>query len=398
MKLKSIQYSQYDGQPREWRLEDCTLGDINLIVGKNATGKTKALNIISALADSLSGDSKQKLDTGDWDVAFENEGIEIRYLLKWKDKKIVQDKLIQAGKTLLQRGADGTGKIFAEKLKKDFDFQPPSDELAVVNRRDTIQHPFLNQLYGWGKAVRYFRFGTPMGRDRLVVIASGSDFLEQELNLKDTNQAVEIFLKGQKEYPKDYALSIIADMEKIGYGLDDISVKKIEIIASNQLPTEVSGISVKERDLDATTLQHEISTGMFRALSLIIQLNYFLLFSLPSCILIDDIGEGLDFSRSTALIDLLIEKIKGTKIQLIMATNDRFVMNRVPLEYWSVIRRLPNMSKIYNYQNSKELFDNFEFTGLSNFDFFSSDYLLDFGQNEWDIELKTRKRKNAKTR
>ena len=76
-----------------------------------------------------------------------------------------------------------------------------------------------------------------------------------------------------------------------------------------------------------------------------------------------------------------------------MATNDRFVMNRVPLEYWSVIRRLPNMSKIYNYQNSKELFDNFEFTGLSNFDFFSSDYLLDFGQNEWDIELKTQKRK-----
>ena len=74
MKLKSIQYSQYDGQPREWRLEDCTLGDINLIVGKNATGKTKALNIISDLANSLSGDSKQKLDTGDWDAAFERIG------------------------------------------------------------------------------------------------------------------------------------------------------------------------------------------------------------------------------------------------------------------------------------------------------------------------------------
>ena len=85
MKLKSIQYSQYDGQPREWRLEDYTLGDINLIVGKNATGKTKVLNIISALANTLSGDSKKKLDTGGWDVVFENEGMEIRYLLKWKD-------------------------------------------------------------------------------------------------------------------------------------------------------------------------------------------------------------------------------------------------------------------------------------------------------------------------
>ena len=375
MKLKSIQYSQYAEQPREWRLEDCTLGDINLIVGKNATGKTKVLNIISALANFLSGDSKQKLDVGDWDVLFENDGMEIRYLLKWKDKKIIQEKLIQAGKTLLQRGADGTGKIFAEKLKDDLDFQPPSDELAVVNRRDTIQHPFLNQLHGWGKAVRHFRFGTPMGRDRVVVIVSGSGLPEQELNLKATDQAIEIFMKGEKEYPKDYVHSIIADMEKIGYGLDNISVQKIEVIASNQLPTVASGISVQEKDLAATTLHHEISTGMFRALSLIIQLNYFLLASLPSCILIDDIGEGLDFSRSIALIDLLIEKVKGTKIQLIMATNDRFVMNRVPLEYWSVIRRLPNMSKIYNYRNSKELFDDFEFTGLSNFDFFSSDYL-----------------------
>jgi len=375
MKLKSIQYSQYDGQPREWRLEDCTLGDINLIVGKNATGKTKALNIISALANFLSGDSKQKLNTGDWDVVFENEGMEIRYLLKWKDKRIVQEKLIQAGKTLLQRGADGTGKIFAEKANLDLDFQPPSDELAVVNRRDTIQHPVLNQLYGWGKAMRHFRFGTPMGQDRAVVIVSGSGLSEQELNLKAPNQVVEIFMKGEKEHKKYYAHSIIADMKKIGYELDYISVQKIEVIASNQLPTVASGISVQEKDLAATTLHHEISTGMFRALSLIIQLNYSLLASLPSCILIDDIGEGLDFSRSTALIDLLIGKVKGTKAQLIISTNDRFAMNRVPLEYWSVIRRLPNMSKIYNYRNSKELFDDFEFTGLSSFDFFSSDYL-----------------------
>ncbi len=58
-----------------------------------------------------------------------------------------------------------------------------------------------------------------------------------------------------------------------------------------------------------------------------------------------------------------------------MATNDRFIMNRVPIEYWSVIRRLPNKAQICNYRNYKEVFDDFEFTGLSNFDFFSSDYL-----------------------
>jgi energy-coupling factor transporter ATP-binding protein EcfA2 len=373
MRLKSIQYSQYEGKPNEWRLEDCTLGDINLIVGKNATGKTRTLNVISGLANSFSGDLKQKLDTGNWDFVFDNDGEDIRYLLKWKSKHVIHEEFIQGGKTLLQRGADGTGKIYAEQLNLHIDFQPPSDELAVVSRRDTIQHSFLDRLYVWGEDVRHFRFGTPMGQNRLVVYVDGLP--EQELNLKNPDYVVEIFRQGQKKHKADYLGLIIADMKKIGYELEDISIQSIQNVAINQTLAEASGISVKEKDLDAATFQGNISTGMFRALSLFIQLNYSLLDHLPSCILIDDIGEGLDFSRSAALIGLLIEKVKGTQVQLIMATNNRFVMNRVPLEYWSVIRRVPNGARIYNYRNSKAIFDDFEFTGLSNFDFFSSDYL-----------------------
>ena len=115
---------------------------------------------------------------------------------------------------------------------------------------------------------------------------------------------------------------------------------------------------------------------MFRALSLIIQLNFAEHESLPSCVLIDDIGEGLDFERSSKLIKLIIEKSKKSKIQLILATNDRFVMNNVPLEYWSIIQRIGDECKIYNYKNSKKLFDDFDLTGLNNFDFFSSNFFL----------------------
>ena len=68
---------------------------------------------------------------------------------------------------------------------------------------------------------------------------------------------------------------------------------------------------------------------MFRALSLITQITYSQLTSTPSCILVDDIGEGLDYERASALIKLVVEKARGKSIQLIMATNDRFVMNSV---------------------------------------------------------------------
>jgi hypothetical protein len=102
---------------------------------------------------------------------------------------------------------------------------------------------------------------------------------------------------------------------------------------------------------------------------------------LSTTILIDDIGEGLDFDRSSRLIKLLIEIAeKNDNIQLIMSTNDRFVMNNVPLEYWQVIQRNGGECKVFNYQNSKGKFDEFEYTGLNNFDFLRTDFL----NSEWE--------------
>jgi len=58
MKLKSITFEQlYQSKTNtnRWQLKDFLLQDINLIVGKNATGKTRTLNILAALANLLSG-------------------------------------------------------------------------------------------------------------------------------------------------------------------------------------------------------------------------------------------------------------------------------------------------------------------------------------------------------
>ena len=188
-----------------------------------------------------------------------------------------------------------------------------------------------------------------MGQDHLAI----SDWREKKLNLKNSNQAVAIFKKGESEYGKKYIQLLIEDMRNIGYELEALSLQEAEGRVHFEVPRITYGINLKEKSLEAITSHHNISTGMFRVLSLFIQLNYSLLASLPSCIIIDDIGEGLDYSRSSALIESLIKKMKGTKMQIIMSTNDRFVMNALPLEYWSVIQRFPHKSMIYNYFNSK---------------------------------------------
>lgn len=103
------------------------------------------------------------------------------------------------------------------------------------------------------------------------------------------------------------------------------------------------------------------ATGKTRTLNVIASLANLIsgdqMEGMPSCVLIDDIGEGLDYERSSLLINYLIGECKDTSIQLIMATNDKFVMNSVPLEYWSVIQRQGGRCRIFNYENSKEIFD-----------------------------------------
>lgn len=377
MKLTSIQYSQHAGTPEAWQLEKCILNDINLVVGKNATGKTRMLNVIVELSNLLSGDMFPGNSQGDFTAVFDNAGVEMTYHLNLQNE-VIQEQLQQGDKLLLQREANGRGQIFAVALDENVDFQLPTNELKVRGR-DLLQYPFLEDLYRWGKATRYFQFGTAMGQNTFPIFMA-EELEKKDPDLKDFRQVVAVFRKGELEYGKDYRQRIIADMEQIGYELEDLSIQPLTI--DRTLPREdgqpavAYGIRVKERNLTGITPHLQISSGMFRALSLFIQVNYSLLASLPSCIIIDDIGEGLDYSRATDLIELLIRKVEGTNIQLMMSTNDQFVMDAIPLKYWLVIQRLAGQAKIYSYRNSQPLFDDFKFTGLGNFDFFSSNYVL----------------------
>lgn len=379
MFLKLIEYAQFEETPKLWKLEGCTFGNINLIVGKNATGKSRTLSIINSLANLLSGEDKLHYLSGNYTVEFDNEGKALNYALHYEDLSIINEKLDINSENKLQRGKDGIGSIYYAKKGEPIEFQTPTNELAVVARRDTIQHPFLEDLFNWGRYVRRYLFGTDMGKGQLAVLKKDELKAEQQvLNPKNTNLVIAMFLEGRKKYSENFNHAIINDMNAIGYSLEDIGTHTPEslVIQSNFLPTEPVGLYVKESDLECRTDQIDMSQGMFRSLSLIIQIHYSLFTSTPSCILIDDIGEGLDFERSSALVKLLIERAKNSSVQLIMATNDRFIMNNVPLEYWLVIQRVGGICKIYNQRNSPQLFDDFKLTGLNNFDFFSSEYYL----------------------
>lgn len=57
-----------------------------------------------------------------------------------------------------------------------------------------------------------------------------------------------------------------------------------------------------------------------------------------------------------------------------MTTNDRFIMNGVPLKHWAVVDRVNSKVKLVNQLNSPQIFEDFEDFGLNNFDFFASNF------------------------
>ncbi|HNM06846.1 MAG TPA: hypothetical protein PKK05_28270, partial [Leptospiraceae bacterium] len=93
-----------------------------------------------------------------------------------------------------------------------------------------------------------------------------------------------------------------------------------------------------------------------------------------STLLIDDIGEGLDYERSKNLIKKIEEICRDANFQVIMTSNDRYVMNAVDIKNWSIAVRGGQEIRFVNYQNSKGQFDDFTQLGLSNFDFFSGNF------------------------
>ena len=200
---------------------------------------------------------------------------------------------------------------------------------------------------------------------------------------------------GQNKFKTEFQQTIISDMNKVGYSISKVGTKPppFEVLKQYAVGT-FSGnpenvpffIYVQESDLKSETGQPEMSQGIFRVLSLLIQVNYFLMAGDSSCIIIDDIGEGLDYQRSSAIIKVLIEKAKIGSIQLIMTTNDENIMNGVPLEYWLVIERKPGVAKLHNYSNSPEQFEQFKHIGLNNFDFFASEFYLQKPDSEEVID------------
>src|SRR5437588_1730 len=101
MRLDAIQYSEFRGTERAWEIEPATFEEITLIVGRNASGKSRFLNIIYALARLLRGDQKELFTNGIWVASISSAEHRYIYELEIGNRQVTKESLTRGQERLL---------------------------------------------------------------------------------------------------------------------------------------------------------------------------------------------------------------------------------------------------------------------------------------------------------
>lgn len=355
MKLISLKYSLINANIAgydDWYLEELCLSNFNLIVGENSVGKSRTVQLISSFAKMVSQETSI-LFFGKWTLTFRNNNNIILYQLDITNS-VVSEKLYINKKLVLDRDNEST-QIFSFTNNKLVSIKPPKNKLVLHVRRDVEEYPFFEDIINWAQQLHGFKFGN---------ITPNTLLIDKKADRLTSIDEIPLLLEELKQ--DDYN-KVIQKFNSLGYLIERISTQH------NEIGTQ---IIVFQKGLNKGLLQHQLSQGMFRALSLLIFIQYLISKNKVTTLIIDDFCEGLDYQKATKLGKLIANNFMESNIQFIVTSNDSFLMDVIPIKYWNILHREGNVVKSFNYQNSKELFDNFAFTGLSNFDLFSSDYLL----------------------
>lgn len=329
MQLIEIHYKD-----ENWELKDFFLQETNLIVGKNASGKSRTLQLISDLAQCILK-NKPYLGTN----------VEL-FNVSWKDKD---------------------GGIWTHEIQRvEFIFESfkmvwryNSEEISSISsssfdglNMNNLSHrfPSISKIYTWAQNIAAFKFANILPQNNLTNLNTDKLTTISEVKLMLDNLPLSSFEKIKQE--------IIS----VGYELEDFKIRG-------------GSLYIKTPNIKRDLSLEEISQGMFRTLMLLMYWEYLATNQSVSAFLIDDLCEGLDFERAKKLGKLLFEKAKERDIQLIASSNDTFLMEVVGLEAFQVLLKEGNTVQSINSTSQPKIFDDFEYIGSTNFDLFSSNFI-----------------------
>jgi len=358
MKLIELSYKIKNSPPQnDWTIETVNFDNLNLIVGKNATGKTKLIDLFIHFSKMIL--NPDYLILGEWILKFENSDSQsITFTANISadnsgQNSIDSEELRMDKKIIYKRSKD-----FIEEstlLEENKELKISSGKLVLsqlINSNIQFVDIDLNNFKDWASNISVFRFGHLHGYED-----------NSKFNYKETNLiGIEKIKKFLKDLDIECLKKITADFNSLDYDIEYVKLSSTDLI-------------LKEKYLSFPLSVNEISQGMVRTISILILTRYLINLKKQFTLIIDDLAEGIDYDRATKLGKLLFDLLESSKIQLISTSNDNFLMNSVDIKYWTILKRENHIIKCFNMKTHNKLFEEFSFTGLSNFNLFSSNFL-----------------------
>ncbi len=89
-------------------------------------------------------------------------------------------------------------------------------------------------------------------------------------------------------------------------------------------------------------------------------------------------GDHIERDKAISEIEKLLNIFESSKYKLYFTSYNYYIRNCIPLKYWNVLIKQNNITNIYNYQNSKDIWDSWSYVGFGNVDFFNSNYISQY--------------------
>ena len=348
MLLSSFSYKE-----PEWELSALSpLGIVNLLVGRNATGKTRS---IRALQNVIAFMQTKKLL-----MAPRNLSTELVFTDPVKDNWRMTYSFVVTNDMIEKESLVVNEKVLIKRTKAVASYQkttisPPPHKLVVQIRRDKEMFPEIEQLMTWVEGAVL----VSCSDINSITISFGPDDLGNPDRFSDMVDSLS---------PKEKK-QVLAQAKALGYDLTSM-----ETMASGNMKY----VMFKEKSVKSMFGDFQMSNGMLRVLYFLSFMQYIKKNDKLSLLLVDDLGESLDYNRSVRLGKLVFDACAKDGLQLIASSNDAFLMDAVDISHWQILRRSGSKVTVINPANNQALFNDFRLTGLSNFDLFSSDFIDDY--------------------
>lgn len=344
MKIKTLTYVNHNSG---WNIKDLSFDRLTLLVGASGVGKTQILRALLDITRIARGVSFNGME---WGVTFQIEDSEyewngefeivpehdISYFERSENNyNILSEKLILNQNVIFDRSKmkiifNGNETVKLDVTKSVIELLKEEEQIAPVYKG-------FAQIYQLDNENKGIRISPNVSekREQIKDIATVHD----SRSFSPIEKLFILRKNGMGEF------EIIKNLFKEIFPLvEDIDFSNERFFNGTFYPI----LKIKEKEVDAWILQHEISSGMFRTLS---QITVLTLAQDGDVILIDEFENGLGVN----CIDKLAEQILDPEndIQIIITSHHPYIINNIPFRKWKIVTRNASDVKVLNASDLK---------------------------------------------